>query len=113
MDAVYRLGQSTVAEVLDELPDPPSYSSVRALMNILEQKGHLTHRSDGPRYVYRPTRPRHAAARSALRRMLDTFYDGSVERAVAALLNANQSDLSDDELKRLGELIDRARKEGR
>ena len=111
MDIIYRRGEGSVADVLDDLADSPSYSTVRALLGILEGKGHLKHRKDGPRYVYRPTRPRGQAARSALKRLLDTFFDGSTEKAVAALLDSADAELSPEERDRLAGLIKRARKE--
>jgi len=113
MDAVYRRSQATAAEVLKDLPGPPSYSAVRALLRILEAKGHLRHKKDGPRYVYLPIRPRDDAARTALRGVLKTFFDGSPEKAVAALLDAADADLSPETLKNLTRLIEQARKEGR
>jgi predicted transcriptional regulator len=112
MDIIYGFSEASARDVLNALPDPPSYSSVRALMRILEEKGHLTHRTEGARYVYRPTRPRGAAARSALRRVLKTFFEGSTAKAVAALLDASDADLTDDELARLARLIETARNEG-
>lgn len=112
MDIVYRAGEATVAEVLEALPDPPTYSAVRALLRILETKGHLAHRQDGPRYVYHPTVPREAASETALERLLATFFDGSVERTVATLLDLQAETLSDDELDRLAELVAAARKKG-
>lgn len=108
MDIVYRLERATAAEVLAALPDPPSYSSVRALLGILEAKGHLTHRKDGPRYVYLPTRPRRAAARTALQQVMQTFFAGSVEQTVATLLSVSDSALSEDEAARLSALIEQA-----
>ena len=113
MDVIYSRGRASVAEVLVGLPDPPSYSSVRALLGVLENKRHLKHVREGTRYVYLPTRPRAHAGRSALKRVLRTFYDGSVEKAVAALLNASDANLSQEELKRLTRLIDQAKSEGR
>ncbi|UCC29586.1 MAG: BlaI/MecI/CopY family transcriptional regulator [Phycisphaerales bacterium] len=113
MDVVYQLGQATVAEVRSRVPDPPSYSAVRALLRVLEQKGHLKHRQDGPRYVYLAKVPRTKASKSALRRVLQTFFEGSTEAAVAALLDMDSSKLSPGELDRLAELIDQARREGR
>jgi len=113
MDVIYRLGRASVADVMGELPDPPSYSAVRALLRVLEEKGHLKHKKEGARYIYLPTRPRHNAGRSALRRILQTFYDGSTEKAVAALLDASDSKLSPEELDRLSRLIEEARREGR
>ena len=113
MDVIYSRGRASVAEVLVGLPDPPSYSSVRALLGVLENKGHLKHVRERTRYVYLPTRPRGHAGRSALKRVLRTFYDGSVEKAVAALLNVSDANLSPEELKRLTRLIDQAKSEGR
>ena len=112
MEIIYRRARATVADVLDALPDPPGYSSVRATLRILEEKGHLTHEKDGPRYVYSPVLPRNKASRSALKQLVRTFFDGSVERAVAALLDASDAKMSQEELDRLAELIDEARKEG-
>lgn len=111
MDVVYQRGRATVAEVLDALPDPPSYSAVRALLRVLEEKGHLRHKREGARYVFLPTVPRETARRSALTRVVRTFFGGSTEAAVAALID--QSSLSDMDLDRLQDLIDRARQEGR
>jgi len=113
MDIVYRAGRVTPRKVLEHLPDPPSYSAVRALLRILENKGHVRHVEEGRRYVYLPTLPRARASRSALRRMLRTFFDGSTEKAVAALIDLSRSDLSEAELARLSNLIAQARKEGR
>src|SRR5690349_12580974 len=84
MDVIYRRGQATVAEVLEELPDPPSYSAVRALVRVLEEKGHLRHEERGPRYVFIPTVPREAARRSALKQLVQTFFEGSTEQAMTA-----------------------------
>ena len=112
MDIVYQRGEASVADVLKDLPAPPSYSAVRAMLRILEEKGFLEHDKQGPRYIYSPTVARPAAAQSALRRVLQTFFDGSTEHAVAALLNMSETDLSDVELARLSELIEQARKEG-
>ena len=113
MDAVYARSQATVAQILADIEDPPSYSAVRALVGILEQKGHLKHRRDGIRYVYRPIRPRNAAGRSALRRVLDTFYSGNVGLTIAALLDVADTRLSQKELDRLKALVEKARQEGR
>jgi len=113
MDVLFRLGEATAADVLEGLPDPPSYSAVRALLRILEEKGQISHTQDGPRYVYRPTVAPEKASRSALRHVLRTFFDGSAEQAVAALLDEAGGDLSDAELDRLASLIDQARQEGR
>jgi predicted transcriptional regulator len=113
MDAIYRLGRATVQEVRANIPAPPSYSAVRALLRVLEDKGHVEHRPDGPRYVYLPTVPREQARATALEQVVRTFFDGSAERAMAALLDLSIDDLSDTELARLESLIDRARTEGR
>ncbi len=109
MDIVYQLGRAAAADVLAALPDPPSYSSVRALLGILETKGHLKHVKDGPRYVYLPTRPRVNAAKSALRSVMQTFFGNSVEQTVATLLSVSDTPLSPEELARLSHLIDSAK----
>jgi predicted transcriptional regulator len=113
MDLIYRLGEVPAARVQQDLPDPPSYSAVRAMLRILVNKGLLRHRAEKGRYLYSPTRPHHSAARAAVQSMMDTFFAGSAERAVAALLDARQDQLSDEQLDRLARLIDQARKEGR
>jgi predicted transcriptional regulator len=112
MDVIYRHGKVTAAEVLADLPDPPSYSAVRAMLRLLEEKGHVRHEQDGPRYVYTPTIHRDKARRSALRHLVRTFFDGSTEDAVAALLQ-NDAGMRDEELERLAQMIDAAKKEGR
>jgi predicted transcriptional regulator len=112
MDVIYRHGKVTAAEVLAELPEPPGYSAVRAMLRLLEEKGHIRHEQDGPRYVYTPTVNRDKARRSAMRHLVRTFFDGSTEDAVAALLQ-NDSGISESELDRLSQLIDGAKKEGR
>jgi predicted transcriptional regulator len=111
MDVIYREGRATAAEVQAQLPDPPSYSAVRAMLRILEDKGHLRHQQDGPRYVYMPTITRDRAKRSALRHLVTTFFDGSVEQVVATLLEGSASEMSEEELTRLARLIE-AKKEG-
>jgi predicted transcriptional regulator len=113
MDAVYRLGRATATDVLAQIPEPPSYSAVRAMLRILEHKGHLRHVLEGKSYVYSPTLGRSRASRSALQNMLKTFFDGSTEKAVAALLDMSRTDLTDEEFARLSRLIDQARQEGR
>ncbi|HLT45864.1 MAG TPA: BlaI/MecI/CopY family transcriptional regulator [Rubricoccaceae bacterium] len=113
MDIVYRLERATAAEVMERLPDPPSYSAVRAMLRILEEKGHLKHGQDGPRYVYEPTVAPEQASRSALRHVLRTFFDGSAVQAMAALLDETGEELSESELDRLAALIDEAKREGR
>jgi predicted transcriptional regulator len=112
MDVIYRHGKVTAAEVLAELPEPPGYSAVRAMLRLLEEKGHIRHEQDGPRYVYMPTVNRDKARRSAMRHLVRTFFDGSTEDAVAALLQSD-ADMSEAELERLSRLIDGAKKEGR
>jgi predicted transcriptional regulator len=112
MDVIYRLGNATAAEVLERLPDPPSYSAVRAMLRILEDKGYIKHAQDGPRYVYMPTVAREKARRSALQHLVKTFFDGSTAHAVAALLNSGER-LSGEELDRLAELIEHAKREER
>jgi predicted transcriptional regulator len=113
MDVVYRLGEASVAEVLDGMADPPSYSAVRTHLRILEEKGHLQHREEGRRYVYLPIVPRHRAQASALERVLSTFFGDSPTRAVAALLDMESDRMTDDELDELAGLVERARGEGR
>jgi len=110
MDAVYHLGSVTVADVMAELPDPPSYSAVRAMLGKLEAKGYLRHRQDGPRYLYLATVPRDEARESALERLLRTFFDGSAEKAVTALLDRSAAEMSGEELDRLSNLIQEAKK---
>jgi predicted transcriptional regulator len=113
MDVLYQKGRATALEVQESLPDPPSYSAVRALLRILEDKGHIRHEQDGPRYVFTPKLPRDKARRSAIRHMMETFFEGSPEQAVAALLDVSSSKLSQDELDRLALLIENARGESK
>jgi len=113
MDIVYARGQASAVEVYADLPDPPSKTAVRTLLRILEDKGHLKHKQEGLRYIYQPSRRRGHAGRSALQRVLHTFFDGSLEKAVAAHLGDSASDLSAEELARLADLIHEARKKGR
>ena len=112
MDLLYQRGRATAAEVQAELPDPPGYSAVRAMLRVLEDKGHVRHQQDGPRYVYVPKVARDRAKRTALRHVVRTFFDGSTEQLVAALLDDGSAQLSEGELDRLADLIARARKEG-
>ena len=112
IDILYAHGRATAADVQAALPDPPSYSAVRAMLRILEDKGHVRHEQDGPRYVYVPTLARENVKQSALRHELTTFFDGSTEQAISALLGDKSSKLSDAELDRLARLIDQARKSG-
>ena len=109
MDAIFSKGEATAADVVEAIPDAPSYSTVRALLRILEEKGHLRHREDGPRYVYLPTEQRDKASRSALQQVLHTFFDGSLATAVAALVDAKDGKLSAGEMKRLEGIIKSAR----
>jgi len=113
MDALHSRQQATAAEVLASLPDAPGYSAVRALLRILEEKGHVRHRREQGRYVYFPCVSKEAASRSALKRVLGTFFGGSINEAVATLLDVSEVKLSDAELARLQDIIDQARKEGR
>lgn len=111
MDVVHRLGSATAAEVVEEIPDHPGYSSVRKLMSILEEKGHLRHRRDGKQYVYLPTEPRNVAAEKALKTVLSTFFGGSLEKAMTTFLNSEEAKVSDDELQRLAQMIEEAQRE--
>ncbi len=110
MDVLFRLGQASVAEVQEDLPNPPGYSAVRTHLRILEEKGHVTHGQEGPRYVYRPVLAKEKAKRTALHHLVDTFFNGSAEQAMAALLDDDSSRLSESELKRLSSLVEEARK---
>lgn len=112
MDVLYKLERATVAEVLRELPDNRSYSTVRAQLRVLEEKGHVRHEEHGLRYVYLPAIPREIARRSALRHLVDTFFEGSTEKVVAALLGGEFARISPEELDRLARLITKDRKEG-
>ena len=112
IDILYARGRATAADVQGALPEPPSYSAVRAMLRILEEKGHVRHEQDGPRYVYVPTVARDNAQRSALRHVLQTFFDGSAEQAISALLDDGAASLSESELDRLQQLINRARHTG-
>jgi BlaI family penicillinase repressor len=112
MDILFTQGRATAAEVMAALPDPPSYSAVRAMLRILEDKGHVRHEQDGPRYVYAPTVARESAKKSAIRHVLSTFFEGSASQAISALLDEDGAKLSDAELDRLARMIERARKGG-
>jgi len=109
MDIIYARGEAAAAEVHEALPDAPSYSAVRTLLRILEEKGHLKHREDGPRYVFMPTEPRAKASRSALKRVVQTFFDGSLASAVAALVDGEGGKLSAEELQRIEAIIQSAK----
>jgi BlaI family penicillinase repressor len=113
MDVLYATGEASAGEVHAKLPDAPSYTTVRTLLRILEEKGHLAHRQVGVKYVYAPLRPRGHAGRSAFDRVLRIFFDGSLATAVAAHLGEDASDLPPEELQRLADIIRRARKKGR
>jgi predicted transcriptional regulator len=111
MDIVYRRGRASVADVLNDLENPPSYSAVRSMMRILEEKGHLRHDKEGARYIYTPILPRQNAGESALKQVFQTFFDNSIEKTIAALLNVSDTALSDEESDRLAALIEQAKKE--
>jgi BlaI family transcriptional regulator, penicillinase repressor len=113
MDSIYRRGKATAAEVMADLPEAPSYSAVRTMLRLLEEKGHLKHEQDGPRYVYVPMVARENARVNALRHLVSTFFNGSAEQAMAALLEISDADMSDEQLVRLQQLIEDARTEGR
>lgn len=113
MEILYRDGKATVADVIRELPGEPNYSTVRTQLRVLEEKGHATHVEEGLRYVYSPATPRAAARKSALRHMVNTFFDGSIEQVVGALLGGDGSRITDEELDRLDGLIAKMKKERR
>jgi BlaI family penicillinase repressor len=112
MDVLYRRGRATAAEVMGDLPGEPNYSTVRTQLRVLEDKGHVRHEEEGLRYVYAPAVPRHAARKSALKHLVETFFDGSAEQVVAAVLGGEASKLSDEDLDRIAQLVSDARKEG-
>jgi BlaI family penicillinase repressor len=112
MDILYQRGRATAAEIHAGLPEPPTYSAVRAKLRVLEEKGHVRHEEEALRYVYLPTLARETARRSALRHMVSTFFEGSVEEAVAALLDLSAAKLSKKDLERISNLIEEAKKEG-
>ena len=113
MDVLYKAGRASVADVLSQLGGKPHYSTVRAQLRVLEEKGHVRHEEDGSRYVYLPTVPRDVARRLALRHLIETFFDGSTERVVTALLGGEATQISREELERLAQLIAESKKEGR
>ncbi len=113
MDIIYQFKEATVAQVLAKLPNPPSYSAVRALLRVLEEKGHLAHKQDGPRYVFSPTLSREKARQNALKHLVKTFFDDSTEEVMAALLDISEDNLSEADYHRLLEMIENAKKEGR
>lgn len=112
VDVLFKLGRASAAEVRGELPDAPSYSAVRALLRILEEKGHVRHEQDGPRYVYMPTVGRDSAKKSALRHLVQTFFEGSATQAMSALLDSASSKLSDEDFERLKKMLEEARQRG-
>ena len=112
MDILFRRGRATAAEVMDDLPGEPSSSTVRTQLRVLEEKGHVRHEEDGVRFVYMPAVARHAARKSALRHVVDTFFDGSAEKAVAALLGGEGARLTDQQINRIADMIAKARKDG-
>jgi BlaI family penicillinase repressor len=112
MDILYRHGRATAGEVMKELSGDPNYSTVRTQLRVLETKGHVRHEEHGLRYVYIPAVPRYAARKSALKHLVETFFDGSAEQVVAAVLGGEAARLSDEDLKRIAELVAKARKEG-
>ena len=111
MDVLYRLGRATAAEVQENLPGEPNYSTVRTQLRVLEEKGHVVHEDDGVRFTYLPAVPRRAARKSALRHLVETFFDGSAEQVVAAVLGGEGARISEDELDRIAELVAKAKKE--
>ncbi len=112
MDILYRLGHATAGDVMAGLPGDPSYSTVRTQLRVLESKGHVRHEEHGLRYVYEAAVPRRAARRSALRHLVDTFFDGSAEQVVGALLGGEASRVTEEELARIAELVAKAKKGG-
>ena len=112
MDILYRRGRATAAEVNEDLSGEPHYSTVRTQLRVLEEKGHVRHAEEGLRYVYMPAVPRRAARKSALKHLVDTFFDGSAEKVVAAVLGREGARLTDEELDRIAQLVAKARKEG-
>lgn len=113
MDVIFRLGEATVGDVLAQLPDPPSYSSVRTIIRKIEARGLLKHRQDGKRYVYRSTQSRETASRTAVQKLMDVFFSGSAPDTVAAVLDASSRNLDAKDLDRIAGIIEQARKEGK
>lgn len=113
MDALYKLGKASAAQIRGSLAVPPSYTAVRTHLTILEERGHVKHETDGTRYIYEPVVERDLMGGRAIRNVLQTFFDNSVERAVAALISREESQISSEQLERLAGIIERARKEGR
>ena len=113
MDALYKLGRASAAQILEQIPDPPTYTAIRTHLTILEKKGHVRHLSDGTRYIYEPLVAREQMGRRAIDSLLKTFFDNSVERAVTALLTRKDANVSREDLDRLSQLIEKAKREGR
>lgn len=113
LDALYKLGRASAAEIREEIPDPPTYTAIRTHLSILEKKGHVRHESDGTRYIYEPAIAREQMGKRALDQLLQTFFDNSVERAVAAMLTREDANIPREDLDRLSRLIEKAKKEGR
>ncbi|MCC6589612.1 MAG: BlaI/MecI/CopY family transcriptional regulator [Bryobacterales bacterium] len=113
LEILYQRGSASVSDVREAMSDPPSYSAVRTLLAVLEQKGHVSHRADGLKYVYKPTVDREAARRSAVKHLLETYFGGSAEQIVAALLDVEARSLTDEDLDRMSTMIEQAKKEGR
>jgi BlaI family penicillinase repressor len=113
MDILYRAGKASASDVLNAMPDPPSYSAVRAMLRVLEEKGHVNHKEEGLKYVYAPVVARDKAKRSAVKHVMETFFNGSAEQIVAALLDVSSTRLTRDELDRMAEMIEKAKKEGK
>ena len=113
MDILYRSGKASASDVLNAMPDPPSYSAVRAMLRVLEEKGHVKHQEEGLKYVYAPVVARDKAKRSAVKHVMETFFNGSAEQIVAALLDVSSTRLTRDELDRMAEMIEKAKKEGK
>jgi predicted transcriptional regulator len=113
MDVLYKLGRGTAAEIMERVAGAPGYSTVRTQLRVLETKGHVRHEEQGLRYIYMPTVPRHSARRSALKHLVDTFFDGSSAKAVAALLGGEAARVTDDELERIAKLVKDVRSDAR
>jgi BlaI family transcriptional regulator, penicillinase repressor len=113
MEILYQRGKASAAEVRELMPEAPSYSAVRAMLRVLEEKGHVRHQEEGLKYVYAPVVAREKAKRSAVKHLLDTFFGGSPEQAVAALLDVSATRLTREELERMAEMIEKARREGK
>ena len=113
MDILYRAGKASASDVLNAMPDPPSYSAVRAMLRVLEEKGHVKHQEEGLKYVYAPVVAREKAKRSAVKHVMETFFNGSAEQIVAALLDVSSTKLTREELDRMAEMIEKAKKEGK